>query len=97
MKDITVISYASMAFSFLLLVAGFIVTWLNIPVEKRANALALQMMRDYGLATEDELEMMARVYDAYILSYIAQFILEVLRVVQWVLEIIIKMQNSKGD
>ena len=97
MKDITLISYASMALSFLLLVAGFVVTWLNIPVEKRANQLALRMMRDYGLANEDELEMMAEVYDAYILSYIAQFILEVLRVVQWILEIVIKMQNKNSD
>jgi Zn-dependent membrane protease YugP len=86
-----------MAFSGILLAAGFIATWLNIPVEKRANKLALEMMREYGLATEDELQMMAEVYDAYILSYIAQFILEVLRVVQWVLEIIIKMQTSKND
>lgn len=97
MKDITIISYVSMAVSGLLLVAGFIVTWLNIPVEKRANALALRMMRDYGLATEDELDMMAEVYDAYILSYIAQFILEVLRVIQWILEIVIKAQNSKSE
>ena len=97
MKDITIISYVSMALSGILLVAGFIVTWLNIPVEKRANKLALKMMRDYGLANEDELEMMAEVYDAYILSYIAQFILEVLRVVQWILEIIIRMQNKNSD
>ena len=97
MKDITIVSYVCMGVSFLLLVAGFIVTWLNIPVEKRANALALRMMRDYGLATEDELDMMAEVYDAYILSYIAQFILEVLRVIQWILEIVIKAQNSKSE
>lgn len=97
MNDITIISYVCMAFSGILLAAGFIATWLNIPVEKRANKLALEMMREYGLATEDELQMMAEVYDAYILSYIAQFILEVLRVVQWVLEIIIKMQTSKND
>ena len=55
------------------------------------------MMPDYGLANEDELEMMAEVYDAYILSYIAQIILEVLRVVQWILEIIIRMQNKNSD
>ena len=41
--------------------------------------------------------MMKEVFDAYILSYIAQFILELLRVVQWILEIVIKVQadNSK--
>lgn len=97
MKSTTVVSYISMGTGFLFLVAGFLVTMLNIPVEKRANRLALKMMRDYGLATGEELKMMKEVYDAYILSYIAQFILEVLRVVQWVLEIIINMQQNKDS
>ena len=74
--------------------AGFAVTMLNIPVEKRANALALRMMEEYGLATGEELETMRRVYDAYILSYVAQFILELLRVLQWVLEIAIRLQKK---
>ena len=68
MGQMTMISYLSLGIGFLLVVAGFIVTMLNIPVEKRANALALKMMREYGLATEDEEEMMRSVYDAYILS-----------------------------
>ncbi len=94
MNSITAISYISMAAGFLLLVAGFIVTMLNIPVEKRANALALRMMGEYGLASDEELQMMKEVFDAYILSYIAQFILQVLRVVQWVLEIAIKIKKD---
>ena len=97
MNDVTAISYISMGVGGLLLIAGFIVTMLNIPVEKRANRIALQMMRDSGLANEGELEMIEGVYDAYILSYIAQFILEVLRVIQWILEIAIKMQNKNGS
>lgn len=95
MNDVTIISYASMAIGGLLAIAGFIVTMLNIPVEKRANRLAIQMMEETGLATGSELDMMKEVYDAYILSYIAQFILEVLRVVQWILEIVIKMNQNK--
>ena len=97
MKDITVISYVSMAVGGLLLIAGFIVTMLNIPVEKRANKLALQMIEESGLANGEELEMIKEVYDAYILQYIAEFILEVLRVVQWCLEIAMKLnENNKS-
>ena len=94
MKDFTIISMISLGIGGLFLLAGFIVTMLNIPVEKRANRLALQMMEENGLATGEELEVIKRVYDAYILSYIARFILEVLRVVQWVLEIVIRVQGG---
>ena len=94
MNSVTMISYISLGVGILLAVAGFIVTMLNIPVEKRANKLALQMMEEYGMATGEELETMRGVYDAYILSYIAQFILEILRVVQLVLEIVIKAKKS---
>jgi len=94
MNSVTMISYVSFAVGILLAVAGFIVTMLNIPVEKRANRLALQMMEEYGMADGEELETMRGVYDAYILSYIAQFILEILRVIQLVLEIVIKAKKS---
>ena len=97
MKDVTLISYVSMGIGGLLLIAGLIVTLLNIPVEKRANELALRMMEETGLATGEELDMMKEVYDAYILSYIAQFILEVLRAVQWILEIAIRANNKNGS
>lgn len=63
-------------------------------MEKRANKLALKMMREYGLANGEELQVMKGVYDAYILSYIAQFILEVLRIVQWILEVAIKLKKE---
>lgn len=93
MKDITMISYISLAFGGLLVIVGFIVTLLNIPVEKKANRLALEMMKEYGLADSRELSMMKNVYDAYILSYIAQFILQLLRMIQWALEIYIKTKK----
>lgn len=96
MNSVTMISYVSFAVGILLALAGFIVTMLNIPVEKRANRLALQMMEEYGMADGEELETMRGVYDAYILSYIAQFILEILRVIQLVLEIVIKAKKSNN-
>ena len=95
LKEVGIFTIICLALSLLLVIAGFIVTMLNIPVERRANKLALQMMEEYGLATGDELDTMRDVYQAYILNYIAEFILEVLRLVQWILEIIIKIKAEE--
>ena len=77
-----------------LLIAGFIVTLLNIPVEKRANALALEMMEEYELANAEELPVMKKVFDTYIISYVCDFILEVLRIIQFILEIAIEVKKE---
>lgn len=90
----TVFSLLFLAVGGALLVAGFIVTVLNIPVEKKANALALEMMEEYGLANADELPVMKKVFDTYILSYICDFILELLRIVQFILEIAVDVKGS---
>ena len=76
------------------LIAGFLVTLLNIPVEKKANARALDLMRKYELATGEELPVMKNVYDTYIISYICDFILTVLRIVQFILEIVIDIKKD---
>lgn len=94
-KDTSIVSMIALALDGLILIAGFVVTYLNIPVEKQANALALQMLREYGLATEDEIPVIEKVYEAYILQYIADFILEILRMIQWILEI--AMSASKKN
>ena len=94
MKTSGVFTMIGMALGGLLLIAGFIVTMLNIPVEKKANELALEMIREYGLANESEMAVMKKVFDTYIISYICDFILEVLRVIQWVLEILIKVRGG---
>ena len=91
-----ILSAICLGVSGLFVVLGFIVTFLNIPVEKKANEIALQMMEDHGLATGEELETMRNVYKAYITSYICDFILELLRMIQWILEILMKMKGSKS-
>lgn len=88
-------SLAGLVLSGLLVVCGLVVTLLNIPVEKQANRLALEMMERFGLASGAELETMRGVYDAYIVAYVAQFLLQMLRMIQWVLEIVIKLQQKE--
>ena len=89
-----VLSLASIALSGVILVLGFVVTGLNIPVEKRANQVALELMYKHGLANAEEIETMRKVYDTYITSYICDFILEILRILQWILEIFIKAKGN---
>ncbi|MBQ4252134.1 MAG: zinc metallopeptidase, partial [Erysipelotrichaceae bacterium] len=91
------VSTVCLAISGLFVVTGFIVTMLNIPVEKRANEEALRLMEKHGMATSEELQTIAKVYDAYIISYICDFILEILRMVQWILEIVIKAKSKNND
>ena len=91
-----ILSAICLGVSGIFVVMGFVVTFLNIPVEKKANEMALQMMEDHGLATGEELETMRNVYKAYITSYICDFILELLRMIQWVLEILMKLKGNKS-
>lgn len=55
------------------------------------------MIREYSLANESEMAVMKKVFDTYIISYICDFILEVLRVIQWVLEILIKVRGGSKN
>ncbi|MBQ8093285.1 MAG: zinc metallopeptidase [Clostridia bacterium] len=93
-KSTSIVSTVCLALDGILLGVGFVVTFLNIPVEKQANELALQMLQEYEMADEQELETIRGVYKAYILQYIADFILEVLRLIQWLLEAFIRSKRK---
>ena len=92
-----IVSIAMMAVSGIFVIMEFVVTYLNIPVEKKANEIALRLMEEHGLANGEELAVMEDVYKAYITSYICDFILELLRMVQWILEIFIKAKGGKSS
>lgn len=91
------VSILSIVVSALLLVAAFIVTLLNIPVEKKANDMALEMIKDNGICTEDEQKTIKKVLDTYIVAYILEFIVTVLRIIQLILEILINAQAGRSS
>lgn len=96
-KVFSIFSIVSIAISVVILIAGFIVTLLNIPVEKKANKIALETMQKTGILTEEEQKIVKNVLDAYIVAYVMDFIVAVLRIVQLVLEIVIKNQIKKNN
>ncbi|MBP5177666.1 MAG: zinc metallopeptidase, partial [Clostridia bacterium] len=87
-------SVVSIVIGLLILSAGFIVTLLNIPVEKKANDMALQMIDETGVMTAEERALIKKVFDAYIIAYIMDFIVTVLRIIQLILEILMRSQSS---
>ena len=89
-------STVSLVISLVLLAAGFIETMLNIPVEKKANKMALEMIDETGVMTEDERKQIKKVFDTYIVAYVCDFIVTVLRIIQLILEIAMNSQISSN-
>ena len=96
-KVFGIFSIIAIAISVVILVAGFVVTLLNIPVEKKANQMALETMQKTGVLNEEEQKIVKNVFDAYIVAYVMDFIVAVLRIVQLVLEIVMNAQITKHN
>ena len=92
-----VASIISIVIGIIILSAGFIVTLLNIPVEKKANKLALQTIDETSICTAEERKVIAKVLNTYIIAYICDFIVAVLRIVQLILEIVMNSQIKSNN
>ncbi len=92
-----VFSIIGLIISGIILSSGFIVTLLNIPVEKKAQTIALQIIDETHLLNEEERAAVVKVFKTYIIAYICDFIVEVLRLVQFILEILINSRISSNS
>ena len=96
-QSIGTFSIASIIIGLVILLAGFVVTFLNIPVEKKANNMALEMLESTGVCNAEERKQIKKVLNTYIIAYICDFILTILRIAQIVLEIVINSQINKNN
>lgn len=87
-------AFVAIGISVLILIGSFLVTLLNIPVEKKANKMALDMIKESNVLNQEEQAIVKKVFDAYIVAYICDFIVSVLRIIQIVLEIAMGVQTS---
>ncbi len=96
--NIGLFSTIGLAVGLFIMLSGFIVTMLNIPVEKKANDMALKMLSETNILNEEELSQVKKVFDTYIIAYVCEFLVTVLRIVQIVLEIVMNSQikNNNG-
>ena len=72
-------------------VSSFIVVCLNIPIEKRASKMALEFMQKVNLLTAEEQEDAKVLYRTYIISYVLDFISELLYIIWRIIKFLGKM------
>lgn len=95
-KVFGIFSIVGIAVGLFLVLAGFIERLLNIPVEKNANKMALEMIKETGVLNDEEIVVIEKVFQAYMIAYICEFIIAVLRIVQIVLEIVMNAQINSN-
>jgi len=91
-----IFSIVGIIIGLILIISGFVSTLLTLPVEKKANDIALEIINETGVLTTEEKEIIVDIFKAYIIAYVCEFIIAVLRIVQIVLEIAMNNQiNNK--
>ena len=89
-------SIVGIIIGLILVFSGFIATLLNLPVEKHANNIALDIINKTSVLSQDEIVIVKKVFKAYIVSYVCEFIVAVLRTIQIVLEIVMNAQINNN-
>ena len=90
-------SFVAIAIGLAIVIASFVVTLLNIPVERKAGQMALKMIEESHILNQEEIELVKKVFKAYIIAYVCDFIVSLLRMIQIVLEIVMNIQiNNKN-
>jgi len=91
-----VFSIIGIIVGLILVLSGLISTLLSLPVEKKANDAALKIIDETNILTAEEREIIEDVFKAYIIAYVCDFIIAILRIVQIVLEIAINQQINSN-
>lgn len=79
-----------------LYVISFILSIMALKTEKKAQARACKIMKQEGMATDEEIKMMKELYKLYNIQYINDIVLEFLQMILKVLQFIAKMQNNSA-
>lgn len=85
-------SLVTAGIGLLFILFGFIVTLLNIPVEKKAMERA-QVILENEL-TGEEMVTVKKIFRSYLVEYVLQFIIAILRIIQLILKILIRIRKE---
>lgn len=82
---------ATTAAALVLFIISMVLAGLTISVEKRGTRDAIDLLRTTDLFQPDELEKAERVLKTYIIAYITDFIIAILKVIQLILKLAIQI------
>lgn len=72
-------------------VASFVLSVLNISVEKRANRDAMEMLEHTNILAPDEQERVRKVLNTYLLQYIVDFVINLLEIIRLLLKLLLRV------
>lgn len=78
-------------------VVSFVMSLLVLKTEKKAQQRAYEIMREEGLATEEELESCKKLFRLYNIEYVNNMVIALLELVYRVLQVIAYVQNSSSS
>ena len=87
-----VLTLVAIVLGLLFILFGFIVTLLNIPVEKRAIVTAEGWLQN--VLTPEENETVRKIFRSYMIQYVMQFIVALLRLIQLILKAFSKVKRN---
>ena len=87
-----IIAFSAILIGLLFILFGFIVTLLNIPVEKKAMERA-QVILENEL-TGEEMVTIKKIFRSYLVEYVLQFVIAIMRIIQLILKILISIRKK---
>lgn len=76
---------------------AFVMSVLELKTEKKAQQRAYEIMKEEGLATEEELESCKKLFKLYNIEYINNMVIALLELIYRVLQIVAYVQNASSS
>jgi hypothetical protein len=93
--NIGVVSLIFFGAAFLFYLMAFIFTLVTIPIEKKANKMALKIIEETNILEGEEQNKARKIYKAYIISYIADFIMSALYILKFIYKFVLKFKRKR--
>lgn len=77
--------------------AAFVMSLMVLKTEKKAQVMALKLMKEEGLATDEEVEMSKKLFRLYNIEYVNDMIIALLELIYRVLQIVAYVQSSSSS
>ena len=78
-------------------VISFVLSIMTLKTEKKAQARACEILKRDDMATDEEIDMMRKLFKLYNIQYINDIVLEFLQMLLKILQIVAKMQQNSSS
>ena len=92
-----VVTMIATGVGLLIYVVSFVLSIMTLKTEKKAQAMACEIMKKENLATDEEIDMMQELYKLYNIQYINDIVLEFLQMIMKILQFVANIQNSSKN